>query len=99
MTLSTQLRLSSLVESWKTSRQRAGHRLFTGDIRGMGWTPHAFFARSGRRMSRLMLKVRSMGRNLDFFSLQETHSTPERAIAIEDELEQHAVFWSHCSLQ
>ena len=50
-------------------------------------------------MSRLMFKVRSMGRNLDFFSLQETHSTPERAMAIEDELKQHAVFWSHCSLQ
>ena len=50
-------------------------------------------------MNRCIVKVRQMAANLDLFGLQETHSTPERAIAIESEFRHHSVFWSHCSLQ
>ena len=50
-------------------------------------------------MNRRIAKVRQYSSNLDMLGLQETHSTPERALALESEFRQHAFFWSHCSLQ
>ena len=64
----------------------------------MTWNPRAFFARNGSKMNRRIAKVRSMASTLDFFALQETHSSADRALAIESEFHQHVFFWSHCSL-
>ena len=75
------------------------HRPFSGGFRGMTWNARAFFARDGRKMSRRMAKTRQMAMNLDFFGIQETHSTPERAAAVQSEFKSHVLFWSHCSLQ
>ena len=50
-------------------------------------------------MSRRISTVRSMSQDLDYFGLQETHASPERALALETEFKQHCFFWSHCSLQ
>ena len=40
-----------------------------------------------------------MSSSLDFFGLQETHSCPERAAALESEFPNHVLFWSHCTLK
>ena len=72
---------------------------YSGNLGGMTWNPRAFFARKGMKMSRRIAKVRQMCSKLDFFGLQETHSSPERAAALQNEFPEHLLFWSHCSLQ
>ena len=72
-------------------------RQFSGNIRGGTWNPRAFFARKGVKMNRRINKVRGLCAKVDFFGLQETHSTPERALALQHEFPEHVFFWSHCS--
>ena len=74
-------------------------RPYSGDISGMTWNPRAFFARNGIKMNRRLSRVKDLSNKLDFFGLQETHSTPERAAALQIEFPKHSLFWSHCTLQ
>ena len=77
----------------------AEERPFSGDFAGMTWNPRAFFARDGVKMTRRIHKVRKYAEKLDLFGLQETHSSPERAAALQGEFPNHVLFWSHCSVQ
>ena len=80
-------------------RSVAEARRYSDNFSGMTWNPRAFFARDGIKMSRRIALARNMSSKLDFFGLQETHSTPERAAALQSEFSRHVLFWSHCSLQ
>lgn len=72
-------------------------RPYSGDFRGMTWNARAFFAQDGVKMSRRIKRVRGMCASLDFFGIQETHSSPERVAALQTEFPNHVLFWSHCS--
>ena len=74
-------------------------RPYSGEFGGMTWNARAFFSRQGIKMTKRFAKVRSMAAKVGFLALQETHSSPERAAAVQCEFPSHALFWSHCSLQ
>ena len=81
----------------RTSNHLPERQPYSGAFRGASWNPRAFFARNGVQMNRRINKVRSA--NVDFFGLQETHSFPARAAALQHEFPQHMLYWSHCSRQ
>ena len=70
-------------------RARAEDRPYTGLLRGMSWNPRAFFACDGWKIARRIKIVNDLAQQHDFFGLQETHSCPGRAAAVQQAFQQH----------
>ena len=70
------------IEIGKPTTSRNEMRPYTGKIVGGTWNTTAFYASTCSKMEKRIKRVKQLITNMDFFSLQETHSTPARALAI-----------------